>query len=82
MDADNAVREGLLVITGEKTREVEDKKDEKPYRMERAWGGAWRIGDINGHCRHSSLACRSQRGLSRPAPPGTGVFSARQSARR
>jgi HSP20 family protein len=32
-----SVREGLLVITGEKTRETEEK-NEKVYRMERAWG--------------------------------------------
>jgi hypothetical protein len=47
---------------------VSDDKNEKLYRMERAWGGVWRIGDITGHCRHSSLPSRRQRGLSRPAP--------------
>jgi HSP20 family protein len=36
-DINVSVREGLLVITGEKTRETEEK-NEKVYRMERAWG--------------------------------------------
>ena len=33
-----SVREGLLVITGEKTREEEEEKNEKFHRVERAWG--------------------------------------------
>ena len=32
-----SIRDGLLVMTGEKTRE-EEEKDEKFYRAERAWG--------------------------------------------
>jgi len=32
-----SIREGLLMITGEKTREDEEK-DEKYHRVERAWG--------------------------------------------
>ena len=33
-----SVRDGALVMTGEKTREMEEKNDEKYYRMERVWG--------------------------------------------
>ena len=33
-----SVRDGALVMTGEKTREMEEKNDEKYYHMERAWG--------------------------------------------
>ena len=32
-----SIREGMLVVTGEKTREAEEK-DEKFHRVERAWG--------------------------------------------
>ena len=33
-----SVRDGALVMTGEKTREMEEKNDEKYYSMERVWG--------------------------------------------
>src|SRR5262245_36518476 len=36
-DVNVSIREGLLMITGEKTREDEEK-DAKHYRVERAWG--------------------------------------------
>ena len=42
-----SVRDGLLVMTGEKTRE-EEEKNEKFYRTERAWGAFTRTVPLPG----------------------------------
>jgi HSP20 family protein len=42
-----SIRDGLLVMTGEKTRE-EEEKNEKLYRAERAWGAFTRTVPLPG----------------------------------
>jgi HSP20 family protein len=42
-----SIRDGLLVMTGEKTRE-EEEKNEKFYRAERAWGAFTRTVPLPG----------------------------------
>lgn len=42
-----SIRDGLLVMTGEKTRE-EEEKNEKFYRAERAWGAFTRMVPLPG----------------------------------
>jgi HSP20 family protein len=48
MEMNVSVRDCVLVITGEKTREMEEKNDKRFYRMERAWGAFTRTISLPG----------------------------------